>query len=149
MAYFTSRITRCSRGRNSCHQEPPAQTRTCGFPASGSSVVLAFARIFTVTRYKIQLLLPAVRLAYVYPALHVQHKFPLWATYFRQVLSHANVTDVMMACTWLSHAQSTMPDKTPQSHTVSVNTCLGRITHDQELLGLPEFSTYLFLHATA
>jgi hypothetical protein len=30
---------------------------------SGSSVVLAFARIFTVTRYKIQLLLPAVRLA--------------------------------------------------------------------------------------
>jgi hypothetical protein len=55
---------------------------------SGSSVVLAFARIFTVTRYKIQLLLPAVRLAYVYPALHVQHKFPLWAAYFRQVLSH-------------------------------------------------------------
>ncbi len=32
-----------SRGRNSCYQEPPAQTRTCGFPASGSSVVLAFA----------------------------------------------------------------------------------------------------------
>jgi hypothetical protein len=36
---------------------PPAQSRTCSFPASGSSVVLTFARTFTVTRYKAQLLL--------------------------------------------------------------------------------------------
>ena len=85
---------------------------------------------------------------YVRP-YNVQHKFPLRATYFRQVLPHVNATDATMTCTWLSHAQSTMPDKTPQLHTVSVNTCLDRITHDQELLGLPEFSTYLFLHATA
>jgi len=32
-----------SRGRNAGYPAPPAQTRTCGFPASGSSVVLAFA----------------------------------------------------------------------------------------------------------
>ena len=32
------------------------------------------------------LLFPAVRFAHVIPALHVRHEFPLWATYFRQVL---------------------------------------------------------------
>ncbi len=32
-----------SYGRSVCYQTPPAQTRTCSFPASGSSVVLAFA----------------------------------------------------------------------------------------------------------
>jgi CRISPR-associated protein Cmr1 len=30
-----------SRSRNAGYPAPPAQTRTCGFPASGSSVVLA------------------------------------------------------------------------------------------------------------
>ena len=39
----------------------------------------------------------------------VRHMFPLRATYFRQVLPHAYI----LACTWLSHAQSTMPDTTP------------------------------------
>ena len=42
-------------------------------------------------------------------------------------------------CTWLSHAQSTMPDKTPQSHAVAVTTCLVRSTYDRAFLGLPEF----------
>ena len=55
------------RGRDTGYPVPPAQTRTCGFPASGSSVVLAFARIFTVTRYKTQLLFPAGRLACLDP----------------------------------------------------------------------------------
>lgn len=32
-----------SRRRNRAYARPPAQTRTCGFPASASSVVLAFA----------------------------------------------------------------------------------------------------------
>ncbi len=32
-----------SRGRNTRYRVLPAQTRTCSFPASGSSVVLAFA----------------------------------------------------------------------------------------------------------
>jgi hypothetical protein len=41
---FLSRDTGdASYGRNPCCQRPPAQTRTCSFPASGSSVVLAFA----------------------------------------------------------------------------------------------------------
>jgi hypothetical protein len=31
------------RRRDSGYPEPPAQSRTCSFPASGSSVVLAFA----------------------------------------------------------------------------------------------------------
>ena len=74
------------RGRNAGYPAPPAQSRTCGFPASGSSVALAFARIFTVACYKIQLLFPTVRLAHVYPALHVRYEFPLWATCSRQVL---------------------------------------------------------------
>jgi hypothetical protein len=30
-------------GRNADYPAPPVQTRTCGFPASGSSVVLASA----------------------------------------------------------------------------------------------------------
>ena len=51
------------RRRDAGYPAPPAQSRTCSFPASGSSVVLAFARIFTVARYKTQLLFPAVRLA--------------------------------------------------------------------------------------
>src|SRR6266516_5139263 len=45
----------------------------------------------------------------------VRHKFPLRAAYFRQVLPHAS-RSFAKACTWLSHAQSTMPDKTPHGH---------------------------------
>ncbi len=37
-------MIKSSRGRNAGYPAPPAQTRTCGFPASGSSVVLAFAQ---------------------------------------------------------------------------------------------------------
>ena len=84
MAYYMANL---SRGRNAGYPAPPAQSRTCGFPASGSSVALAFARIFTVTRLKIQLLFPTVRFARIYPALHVRNEFPLWATCFRQVIS--------------------------------------------------------------
>ncbi|WP_295389183.1 hypothetical protein, partial [uncultured Thiodictyon sp.] len=43
--------------RDAGYPAPPAQSRTCSFPASGSSVVLTFARTFTVARYKAQLLL--------------------------------------------------------------------------------------------
>ena len=76
-----------------------------------------------------RLLLPTVRLAYVNPALHVQHKFPLWVAYFRQVLPHVNAAWAVQTCTWLSHAQSTMPDTTPRLHAVSVNTCLDHRLH--------------------
>jgi len=38
---------------------------------------------------------------------NVRHKFPLRATYFRQVLPHVRR---------FLHARSTMPDKTPQGH---------------------------------
>ena len=74
--------------RDAGYPAPPAQSRTCSFPASGSSVVLTFARTFTVARYKAQLLLPSVRLARVFPILHVRHEFPVWAAYFRRVLRH-------------------------------------------------------------
>ena len=76
----------CLSRRDAGYPAPPAQSRTCSFPASGSSVVLTFARTFTVTRYKAQLLLPSVRLARVYPILHVRHEFPVWAAYFRRAL---------------------------------------------------------------
>ena len=39
-----------SCSRNAGYPAPPAQTRTCGFPASGSSVVLAFAQSKTIMR---------------------------------------------------------------------------------------------------
>jgi len=41
-----------SRGRNAGYPAPPAQTRTCGFPASGSSVLLAFARALASGKYR-------------------------------------------------------------------------------------------------
>jgi hypothetical protein len=34
------------RGRNAGCPTPPTQSRTCGFPASGSSVVLASASVY-------------------------------------------------------------------------------------------------------
>jgi hypothetical protein len=87
------------RRRNAGYPAPPAQSRTCSFPASGSSVVLTFARTFTVTRYKAQLLLPSVRLARVYPILHVRHEFPLGAAYFRRVLRHvAGFPNLRLLC---------------------------------------------------
>ena len=39
-----------SRGRNAGYPAPHAQTRTCGFPASGSSVVLAFAQGISIMK---------------------------------------------------------------------------------------------------
>ena len=47
-----------------------------------------------------------------------------------------------LTCTWLSHAQSTMPNKTPQLHAVAhfSEHLPESKTHDQELPGLPEFS---------
>ena len=38
---FLGPILTKRRGRNAGHPAPPTQSRTCGFPASGSSVVLA------------------------------------------------------------------------------------------------------------
>jgi hypothetical protein len=47
-----------SYGRNASYPAPPAQTRTCSFPASGSSVVLAFAsnKIITQIPYAVALI---------------------------------------------------------------------------------------------
>jgi hypothetical protein len=56
------------RRRDAGYPAPPPQTRTCSFSASGSSVVLTFARTVTVARFTAQLLLPAVRLARVAPS---------------------------------------------------------------------------------
>ena len=100
------------RRRNAGYPAPPAQSRTCSFPASGSSVVLTFARTFTVTRCKAQLLLPSVRLARVYPILHVRHAFPLGAAYFRRVLCHV---------AGFPNLGPKMPDKTPRQHTAVVS----------------------------
>ena len=84
---------------------------------------------------------------------------------------------------WLSHTQSTMPDKTPQGHPdgfpfhgitflpfwfsmspfrfrrslfqgfpvpcLNIRIPYCDLSHQQESMGLPKFSTYLFLRATA
>ncbi len=113
-----------SHGRNAGHPAPPAQTRTCGFPASGSSVELASVRTFTVTRYKIQLLFPAVRLARVIQPYMSGTSF-LCGLYpsVRSFPLHAWFTH---ACGWLSQPLSTMPDKTPQWHIAALRrpTCV-------------------------
>jgi len=134
-------MLRASRGRNARYRAPPAQTRTCRFLASGSSVALASARIFTVARYKTQLLLPAVRFARVYPALHVRHEFPLLAACFRQVLSLACADGTWRkACGWLSQPLSTMPDKTPQRHLTALRRPTWfAMTCARSAMGLPEF----------
>jgi len=43
MALRKESFSEASRGRNARYRAPPAQTRTCSFSASGSSVVLAVA----------------------------------------------------------------------------------------------------------
>lgn len=51
-------IKSASYGRNASYPAPPARTRTCSFPASGSSVVLAFAsnKIITQIPYAVALI---------------------------------------------------------------------------------------------
>jgi hypothetical protein len=53
-------MNRSLRRRDSGCPEPPPQTRTCSFPASGSSVVLAFARATRLRKH--QFVLQAARL---------------------------------------------------------------------------------------
>ena len=77
-----------------------SKSTACSFPASGSSVVLAFASGI-IARFAI----PRSEVGSCYPALHVRHEFP----YARYVLPSGP-----SPCAWLSHAPSTMPDKTPQ-----------------------------------
>jgi len=54
---FSETFHGISRGRNARYRAPPAQTRTCGFPASGSSVVLAFATGVPLCKYHMLALL--------------------------------------------------------------------------------------------
>src|SRR5215470_13148910 len=71
-------------GRDAGYPTPPVQTRTCSFPASGSSVALASAQGRTLPC----LLLPAGRLAHTDPVRHVRDEFPFRAACFRRVLPH-------------------------------------------------------------
>ena len=145
------------RRRDAGYPAPPAQSRTCGFPASGSSVVLAFARTFTVARYKAQLLLPAVRLARVYPILHVRHEFPVWAAYSRRVLRPvAGFPDLRLLCP-IRHLEGIRrspaclatpcptipPERTPCQGSSPVRVPAQPVSSScflQEPSGLPEFS---------
>ena len=127
-----------SRGRNAGHPAPPTQTRTCGFLASGSSVGLASARIFTVARYKIQLLFPAVRLARVIQPYMSGTSFLCGLRpSVRSFPVHVSITH---ACGWLSLPLSTIPDKTPQWHiTASRRSTWIMIMIARSAMGLPEF----------
>ena len=73
-------------GRDAGYPAPPAQTRTCSIPASGSSVALASAQAETVTGPPPVCCSPRVGLVHVDPALPVRHEFPLRAACSRQVL---------------------------------------------------------------
>jgi len=78
---------RCRRGRDAGYPAPPAQTRTCGFPASGSSVALASAQAVSVSGHTL-LAIPRREVGSSYPARHVRHEFPLRAPCSRRVLPH-------------------------------------------------------------
>ena len=103
-----------------------------------SSVGLASARIFTVARYKIQLLFPAVRLARVIQPYMSGTSFLCGLRpSVRSFPVHASMTH---ACGWLSQPLSTMPDKTPQWHlAASRRPTWFRIMMARSAMGLPEF----------
>jgi len=69
------------RGRDAGYPTPPAQIPACGFPAPGSSVVLASAVLIALD---IAILLREVGLCA--PVRHVRHKFPVRTAYHRQPL---------------------------------------------------------------
>src|ERR671915_1852492 len=61
------------RGRDAGYPAPPAQTRTCSFSASGSSVALASAQAETITGPPPVLLVPAGRLTHSRACLQTHH----------------------------------------------------------------------------
>jgi hypothetical protein len=95
------------RRRDSGYPEPPPQTRTCGFPASGSSVALAFARTVTVARSTVQLLSPRSEVGSCLP----DPACPARVSFASCVLPSGP-----SPCGRLSRPQTTMPDKTPRRH---------------------------------
>ncbi len=73
---------RSRHGRNAGYPAPPVQTRTCSFPASGSSVARASAQGRTAPC----LLWPTGRVAHPLPVRHVRAACPCRAACFRRVL---------------------------------------------------------------
>ncbi len=101
--YFQKCRFRCLRRRDGGHPPPPAQTRTCSFSASGSSVALASAqtatrRLFAIARSEVRLQSPARRC-------------PVQVSRAGCVLPPGP-----SPCNGLSPSPSTMPGKTPQQH---------------------------------
>jgi hypothetical protein len=103
----------------------------------------------------------AVRLAHVYPIRRVRHEFPLRALYFRQVLPHVHGFPMLRVLCLIRHpirmrpasmtaclapslsdlftrAQSGFQDLLPY---VSLTLTASKSNPDQELLGLPGFSS--------
>jgi hypothetical protein len=100
---------------------------------------------------------PTVRLARVYPILHVRHEFPVWAAYSRRVLRHvAGFPDLRLLCPirhpvgirrtpayLVAPCATTPPKRTPLqgSSPSRVPAQSGSSSHCiQEPAGLPEFS---------
>ena len=127
-------------------RRPPHRPGRAVFSQSGSSVGLASARIFTVARYKIQLLFPAVRLARVIQPYMSGTSFLCGLRpSVRSFPVHVSMTH---ACGWLSQPLSTMPDKTPQWHVAtSRRPTWFKLPGAQ--WGFPSSTAHLFLHATA
>ena len=88
-----------SYGRNAGYPAPPARTRTCSFPASGSSVVLAFAQangLIAISRSEVG-------------SCDSSPACPARVSFAGYVLPSGP-----SPCGGLSPPPSTMPDKTPQ-----------------------------------
>jgi hypothetical protein len=109
------------RRRDSGYPEPPPQTRTCGFPASGSSVALAFARTVTVARSTVQLLSPRSEVGSCLP----DPACPARVSFASCVLPSGP-----SPCGRLSRPQTTMPDKTPRRHAAVPRLPVRSLFHD-------------------
>ena len=161
-------------GRNAGYPTPPVQSRTCSFPASGSSVALASAQGSTVISSRPCLLWPAGRLAHAAPVRHVRDEFPFRAACFRRDLPHVmGFPHLRVLCsirlpsrirwafpvTVLLHLPGRVPRRCAGASIVPCPgfpfRASGAVDHTpsfstgRSVWGLPSSSTPLFLHATA
>ena len=112
----TRRLARLYRGSHlrllnfyALSKAQPPRTRTCSIPASGSSVALASAQAETVTGPPPVCCSPQGGwLMLIQPDMSGM-----------SFLCGLRTSVSSFPCTWLSHAPSTIPDKTPQWHPAS------------------------------
>jgi len=145
------------RRKDAGYPAPPAQSRTCGFPASGSSVVLAHQADLHSCPLQDPVAIALSEVGSHSPILRVRCEFPLRATYSRRVLRHvAGFPNLRLLCPirhpggmWPSPTcldapcSTTPPGRTPcrgSAHVRVPTLSVSSFHFIQEPSGLPEFS---------